>query len=113
MAGRPWRLLLSCALLTSGAASAHAQGPEAVQRLMAVRTQLAADADSLALRRREAQLIELAKTNRDSTLLHLELGLVALRLGEAGGRRHFEDAASEFEWAAELAPSWPMPWWGL
>ena len=113
MAGRPWRLLLSCALLTSGAAYAHAQGPDAVQRLMAVRTQLAADADSLALRRREAQLIELARTHRDSTLLHLELGLVALRLGEVGGRRHFEDAASEFEWAAELAPSWPMPWWGL
>lgn len=113
VSGRLRRLLLSATLLVGGATQAPAQGPEAVSRLLEVRARLAAESDSLALRRRESQLIELARSNRDSTLLHLELGLVALRLGELGGRRHFDDAASEFEWAAELAPLWPMPWWGL
>jgi GWxTD domain-containing protein len=114
MSGRAWRLLLlQLALLSGGASTARAQGAEAVGRLMDVRARLAMETDSLALRRREAQLIEVAKSHRDSTLLHLELGLVALRLGEVAGRRHYDDAASEFEWAAELAPSWPMPWWGL
>jgi len=113
MSGRPWRLLLPATLLLVGATPAPAQGPEAVSRLLELRTRLATEPDSFVLRRREAQLIEVARTSRDSTLLHLELGLVALRLGELGGRKHFDDAASEFEWAAELAPLWPMPWWGL
>lgn len=89
------------------------QGADAVERLMLLRDSLRAERDSVALRRHEARLIEVARAERDSTLLHLELGLVALRLGELGGRRHFDDAASEFEWAAELAPAWPLPWWGL
>jgi GWxTD domain-containing protein len=113
MTGRLPPLLLAVALLLGGATLAQAQGPEAVSGLMEVRARLAWASDSMALRRRESQLIEVARTHRDSALLHLELGLVALRLGEVGGRRHFDDAASEFEWAVELAPRWPMPWWGL
>ena len=105
--------LLALPLLLGTAARLGAQGPGEVARLMEVRAGLAAQTDSAMLRQREGQLIESAKAHRDSTLLHLELGLVALRLGEVAGRRHFEDAASEFEWAAELAPSWSMPWWGL
>ncbi|HXE57388.1 MAG TPA: GWxTD domain-containing protein, partial [Gemmatimonadales bacterium] len=46
-------------------------------------------------------------------LQHLRLGFLALRLGELGGKAHYEDAASEFEWAAELEPTWPYPWYGL
>ena len=94
-------------------AGVHAQGPDAVERLLSERARLASITDSAVLRQREAQLIEIAKTHRDSTLLHLELGLVALRLGDVAGRAHYDDAASEFEWAAELEPRWPMPWWGL
>ncbi len=47
-------------------------------------------------------------------MLHLELGFVAQRLGElTAGRQHYDDAASEFEWATELQPAWPYPWYGL
>ena len=51
--------------------------------------------------------------HRDSALIHLELGFIAIRLGELGGRSHFDDAAGEFEWVIELQPRWAYPWYGL
>jgi tetratricopeptide (TPR) repeat protein len=83
----------------------------AVERL---RDSLAGVTDSLALRRLEAATIQLAKTDRDNPLLHLRLGFIAYRLGEISqSKPHFDDAAGEFEWASELRPAWPYPWYGL
>jgi len=110
------RLLLGLSLLGLPAATtrAAAQDPDARGRLEALRAELAAATDSAALLEREAAGIARARAHRDSTLLHLELGFIAYRLGEVtGARRHYDEAAGEFEWAAELAPDWPYPWYGL
>jgi GWxTD domain-containing protein len=105
--------VLGLAALLLVPAPVRAQGAAQVTRLFAWRDSLAGVTDTVALRRLEADMMEVARVQRDSTLLHLELGLLALRLGELGGRSHFEDAASEFEWAAELRPDWPFPWYAL
>lgn len=96
-----------------------AQLPSERALLDQFRDSLAQTSDSEALASLEAELIEVAKRNRDDPLIHLKLGFVALRMGEIEGVSHsrkgtnFDDAASEFEWAAELAPNWPYPWYGL
>jgi GWxTD domain-containing protein len=100
-------------LLASAPRPLAAQDSLQTARLLALRAELAAETDTVALALRERRWIEVAKQRRDSTLLHLQLGLVALRLGVLAGRAHFDDAASEFEWAIELAPDWPFPWVGL
>ncbi|MGH7560174.1 MAG: GWxTD domain-containing protein [Gemmatimonadales bacterium] len=69
--------------------------------------------DTVALHREEATLLAAARLNRSDPLFHLRLGLVALRLGELGGSSHFDEAASEFKSAAQLAPRWPYAWFGL
>lgn len=69
--------------------------------------------DSVPLRQLERSFIEQAKANRDSAMLHLRLGFIALRLGELGGGSHFDDAASEFQWSIDLEPDWPYPWYGM
>ena len=61
----------------------------------------------------EKQLIEVTKSDRDNAMMHLRLGFLALRIAELGSRSRYEDAGSEFEWAAELKPEWPYPWLGL
>jgi GWxTD domain-containing protein len=45
-------------------------------------------------------------------MIHLRLGFIGYQLGELAGKSHFDDAAGEFEWAAELRPGWPYPWYG-
>ncbi|MBP2648219.1 MAG: hypothetical protein H6Q77_1843, partial [Gemmatimonadetes bacterium] len=75
-------------------------------RLEEWRAYLAAESDTNALLRLEQGKVAAARSQRDSALLHLELGFLALRLGELGGRSHFEDAAGEFEWVIELEPRW-------
>ena len=102
-------LSLGQAASLAGQASAEGLSP----RLDAWRAQLAAESDTLALLRLEQEKITAAKSQRDSALLHLELGFLALRLGELGGRSHFDDAAGEFEWVIELEPRWAYPWFGL
>ena len=59
----------------------------------------------MALLRLEQEKITAAKAQRDSALMHLELGFLSLRLAELGGRSHFDDAAGEFEWVIELQPT--------
>jgi len=91
-----------------------AQSPPERDSLEALRGALASREDSVALVALEARMIERAREDRDDAFLHLELGFVAYRLAElTGERRHYDDAASEFEWAAELRPQWPYPWYGL
>jgi len=105
--------LLVAILFTYPIADAIAQAPDVRDALERYRGSLATINDTSALIEVEQQLLRVARANRDSARLHLELGIVALRLGEVGGTSHYEDAASEFEWAAELEPSWPYPLSGL
>ena len=102
--------LLSAALPARGAA----QEPGDRTALERLRDSLAEVSDSLALGRLEAATIEAAKRDRDNPLIHLRLGFIAYRWGElAGTKSHFDDAAGEFEWATQLRPAWPYPWYGL
>lgn len=101
------------ATLLLRAVPAVAQGDAAVAHLLRWQDSLATISDTAALRQVESRRIEVARVRRDSALLHLELGLVSLRLGQLAGKAHYEAAASEFEWAAELQPGWPFPWYGL
>ncbi len=74
---------------------------------------LAATSDSNGLLALEKRLIQSAKADRTNGLLHLKLGFLSLRLGELGGQAHYDDAASEFQWAIDLQPSWPYAWYGM
>lgn len=105
--------LVSVAVFASRPVSAQAPAERAA--LAAFRDSLATVRDSAALRRLEAATIAVARVQRDDVLLHLRLGFIAYRLGELGGgqKGSYEDAAGEFEWAAELRPAWPYPWYGL
>jgi GWxTD domain-containing protein len=104
--------VLAIALL---AAPAPASAQDAAERaaLEKFRDSLASTADSSGLLAVERQLIEQAKTDRSNALLHLRLGFLSLRLGDLGGNSHFDDAASEFQWAIDLQPEWPYSWFGM
>src|SRR5213594_3994161 len=91
-----------------------AQLPAERAAIEALRDSLAHVTDSLSLKRLEAATIQVAKQHRDDPLVHVRLGFIAHRLGEiANTKSHYDDAAGEFEWAAELRPGWPYPWYGL
>ncbi len=94
--------------------AALAQSPADRAILESLRDSLGSVSDSAALRQLEAGTIQLARQRRDDPLLHLRLGFIAYRLGEVTKTKaHYDDAAGEFEWAAELRPDWPYPWYGL
>ncbi|MDH3495270.1 MAG: GWxTD domain-containing protein [Gemmatimonadota bacterium] len=108
------RTLTVMGLVLGAAGAARAQSPELRAELEALRAELAASADSTALLAREHAGIALARQDRENALVHLWLGFLAYRLGEITGvRQHYDDAAGEFEWAAELEPDWPYAWYGL
>jgi GWxTD domain-containing protein len=90
-----------------------AQAPEERAELERFRDSLAASPDTAGLLVLERRLIDLAKTDRSNTLTHLKLGFLSLRVGELGGQAHYDDAASEFQWAIDLQPTWPYPWYGM
>lgn len=93
---------------------ARAQEPAARADVERLRDSLAGAADSLSLKRLETATIEVAKRDRDNPLIHLRLGFIAYRIGEiAHSKPHYDDAAGEFEWATDLKPDWPYPWYGL
>jgi len=95
-------------------AALSAQAPADRAALESFRDSIAEVSDSAPLLQLEARLIAVAKVSRDSALLHLQLGFLAYRLGDVGtSKNHFEDAAGEFQWASELRPDWPYPWYGL
>ncbi|HYT63301.1 MAG TPA: hypothetical protein VEL50_05340, partial [Gemmatimonadales bacterium] len=94
--------------------AALAQSPADRVAIESLRDSLALVTDSVALARLEAATIELAKQHRDDPLVHLRLGFIADRLGDlTKSKSHYDDAAGEFEWAGELRPEWPYPWYGL
>jgi hypothetical protein len=104
-------LMVAGQLALAAAGSLGAQDLPDRLALERLRDSLAGVADSGALGRLEAATIDVAKQHRDDPLVHLRLGFIAYRLGELAGKSHFEDAAGEFEWAAELRPAWPTPVW--
>src|SRR6266566_2608286 len=94
--------------------AALAQSPADRVAIESLRDSLALVTDSVSLARREATTIELAKQHRDDPLVHLRLGFIADRLADlTKNKSHYDDAAGEFEWAGELRPEWPYPWYGL
>lgn len=102
------------ALAAGAALPLPAQSPADRAGIEALRDSLGTVQDSAALGRLEAATIELAKQRRDDPLVHLRLGFIGYRLGELTAvKAHYDDAAGEFEWAAELRPDWPYPWYGL
>jgi GWxTD domain-containing protein len=104
-------LAIGVALLPNPAAAQAAEDRATLERFRAA---LATVADSAALKQREAEGIAHAKQDRDNALLHLQLGFIAYRLGGlTGAKQHFDDAGSEFQWAGDLQPEWPYPWYGL
>jgi GWxTD domain-containing protein len=105
----PWSLLV----LACVTAPLSGQAPSQRRLLVAVRDSLGRLEDPTVLRQGEAEMIARARQAPDDAMLHLRLGLVALRLGELGIRKAYDDAASEFQWATELQPRWPWGWYGL
>ncbi len=92
---------------------ARAQTTEDRASLERFRDSLAAIGDTNSLLGLEKRLITVAKTDRNSAVHHLRLGFLSLRIGELGGQSHYDDAASEFQWAIDLQPTWPYAWYGM
>jgi GWxTD domain-containing protein len=101
------------AVCLAASAPARAQDPAQRIELERFRDSISATADSSGLLALERHLIERAKTDRNNPMVHLRLGFLSLRLGELGGQSHYEDAASEFQWAIDLQPTWPYGWYGM
>jgi GWxTD domain-containing protein len=91
----------------------EAQTTEQRRQLDAFSDSLEAVTDSTTLHGQEARLLLVARQSKTDPLLHLRLGDLALRRGDLGGASHYDDAASEFKWATELAPKWPYAFYGL
>jgi GWxTD domain-containing protein len=112
---RCWNLAgtILLALLPTIPLSIHAQSPADRIDLEHFRDSLASTADSTGLLALEKRMIDSAKVERGNSLLHLKLGFLSLRLGDLGGPSHYDDAASEFQWAIDLEPMWPYSWYGM
>lgn len=105
--------LLWSGFLLLGGTRVHAQDSAQRAEVERFRDSLFAITDSAALVQLEGRMIDSARRDRENPMMHLRLGYVALRMGDLGSRSRYEDAGSEFEWAAELRPDWPYPWLGL
>ena len=112
---RGWALAALCLTfsLLAPHSSLQAQAPAQRDSIDAFRDSLDAVTDSFALATLERDMISVARVERDSAMLHLRLGLVALRLGALGRKNGADDAAGEFQWASELQPKWPWAWYGM
>ncbi len=110
---RGLRTILLAAALAACASPVQAQGLAERASLGTFRDSLAQAHDTAALRSLERRLIQVARGNRDDPMIHLRLGFLALRLGDLGAAGAHEAAASEFEWARDLEPEWPSPWYGV
>lgn len=110
------RAAVSAVLIWGGAllpaAGLTAQAPNDRAALTRLRDSIATVADTAALLALESRWIDRARIERDDPVHHLRLGVIALRLSELSTGRHLDNAIAEFEWAAELAPGWPWPWYG-
>ncbi|MBA3258576.1 MAG: GWxTD domain-containing protein, partial [Gemmatimonadales bacterium] len=105
--------LLLALLIAAAPPHLQAQSPAERAEIERFRDSLAATADSSGLLTLERRLIAEAKADRSNAMTHLRLGFLSLRLGELGGQTHYEDAASEFQWAIDLQPLWPYGHYGM
>ncbi len=110
---RPRHLVAALAVALAAAPALRAQEPADRAELERFRDSIAATADSSGLLALEKRLIDQAKADRSNAMTHLRLGFLSLRLGDLGGQSHYEDAASEFQWAIDLQPTWPYGWYGM
>ena len=113
---RSLRILASAAgiaVLGAGPSLVQAQTPDQRIELERFKDSISATADSMGLLALERRMIDSAKVNRADGMIHLKLGFLSLRLGDLGGRDHYDDAASEFQWAIDLQPAWPYAWYGM
>jgi GWxTD domain-containing protein len=111
---RPRHLIAALALVFLAVVPVlPAQEPAARAELERFRDSIGATLDSTGLLALEKRLIDQAKAERSNAMVHLRLGFLSLRLGELGGQSHYEDAASEFQWAIDLQPTWPYSWYGM
>ena len=100
--------------LVVGVMPLSAQSPAQRMQIEAFRDSIGAVSDSTALLAAEKEMIAHASREmRDSALAHLRLGFLAMRLGDLNGRKHYGNAASEFQWVVDLQPKWPYGWFGL
>ena len=108
-------LSITCALLATAALppAVRAQAPIDRAALESFRDSLAGIRDSTSLLSLEKRMIAYTRSHRDDPVLHLRLGFVSLRLGEIASQAHYDDAASEFQWAIDLRPTWPYAWYGM
>ena len=104
---------LLCLGLLAPRSSLCAQSPAQRDSLDQLKDSLDQVSDSVALSQLERDLIAQARVRRTETMLHLRIGLIDLRLATLGRRSGNDDAGSEFQWAADLEPRWPWPWYGL
>ncbi len=105
--------LLVCVFTLGVATAAYAQSPEQRAAIESWRDTLNQTSDTIMLLRHERLVIAEARADRDNTILHLRLGFLSIRYGDLAGGPHYDDAASEFEWATQLEPTWPYTWYGL
>ncbi len=111
---RPRHLVAALTVIFLAAAlPLRAQEPADRAELERFRDSVAGTMDSTGLLALEKRLIDQAKAERNNAMVHLRLGFLSLRLGELGGQSHYEDAASEFQWAIDLQPTWPYSWYGM
>ena len=89
------------------------QEPADRAAIEAFRDSLNQVADTTALIALERRMVDAARSDRSNALGHIRIGFVNIRLGNLGLERRYEDAASEFNWATELEPTWPYGWFGL
>jgi GWxTD domain-containing protein len=115
LAPRCWNLAstILLALLPTTPLSIQAQSPSDRIDLERFLDSLASTSDSTGLLVLEKRTIDSAKVERGNSLVHLKLGFLSLRLGDLGGPSHYDDAASEFQWAIDLQPTWPYAWYGM
>src|SRR5262245_40351616 len=108
------RAQLITLVLASAPVLARAQTPAERASLDSIRAVYAAVDDSSFLISKERDLIAVARVDRDNVMRHMELGFLSYRLGEiTGAKKRYQDAASEFQWATDLRPRWPVAWYQL
>ncbi len=113
LVARVWLALAFAIAFAAIAPRLAGQEPAQRTELERFRDSIGGTVDSVGLLALEKRMIEQTKANRSDAMMHLRLGFLSLRLGELGGQSHYEDAASEFQWAIDLQPTWPYSWYGM
>lgn len=107
------RIVLLGSVMALAASTLAAQGGTAPD-LRELRQTVALVSNVDSLRAWETRTIAVARERRGDPMVHLELGFVALRLGELTGYpRRYEDAKEEFEFALATQPRWWVAHYGL